>query len=144
MNINFSNIAQNIKLQAFTILVGALFFYRLFFSIESPLFRFINELAVVLAISAFAVYLIEQNSSRKINPLSMVMNVGIINAIIFFITIFADDIFGSLFSNITEETLSPDLIFNFVWFFYIFLLAGSLAYFFAALKEFYFLKQKII
>lgn len=131
------------KFQAFVALVLILFIFRLSFTIEgSAALRFFNEALVVITISAFALYLVELMGSKKINPLSLVMNVGIINAVIFFITTFSDDVFGSLFSDVNQSTQSPDLIFNFVWFFYIFLLAGLLAYLFLSFKEFYFLKQK--
>lgn len=142
MNSRILEIAKNIKLQIFISLVVFLFFFRLLVSVDTTSLQIFNDFMVMLTVSSLTVYLIELQSSKKINPLSLVMNIGIINAVIFFLNVFSDDIFSGLFSDIQNETFSPNLIFNFSWFFYILLLTGSIAYMFSALREFYFFKQK--
>ncbi len=70
------------------------------------------------------------------------MNVGILNAVIFFLIAFSDTLILSFFDNIPERVKNPGLFFNILSFGYSFIILSSALYIFLAFKEFYFLKQK--
>ncbi len=137
------NITKNIKFQFFITAATLLFFYRLFFSPEEILLlQLINELLVVAAVSFFILYLFDMFGKQTNSPVSMVMNVGILNAFLFFIITFSGTLLGGLFGDLSVEANRSGIAYNFVSFFYAFLLLVSFSYIFLSFKEFYFLKQK--
>lgn len=86
MLMNPAVITKNLKFRLFMGLAIILFFYKFIFpENNSIVYNILNEILVALTVISLIIYLIEQMSFKKINPLSMVMNVGILNAIIFFL-----------------------------------------------------------
>ncbi|MGE5859758.1 MAG: GAF domain-containing SpoIIE family protein phosphatase [Ignavibacteria bacterium] len=91
---------------------------------------------------SFVLNFIDFIHSKNINALSLVMNVGILNAILFFLINFSSDLLTELFGNVSKRVSNPSIIFNFISFFYSFIVLSSVSYIFLALREFFFLKQK--
>lgn len=134
-----ANLTKNLKFRLFMGFAILLFFYKIFFLVkESLLYDIINEILVSLTVISLIVYLIELMSFKKINPLSMVMNVGIMNAIIFFLISFSEKILNLFFDNLTEQS---GLMFRIISFFYVFAILTFLAYIFLIFRELFFLKQ---
>lgn len=137
------NLTKNVKSQLFLTAAALLFLFKLFFKPGDVLMlQVINEILVVTLVSFFILYLLDLFGKRTINPVSMVMNVGILNAFLFFMITFSGTILTSLFGNLSLEGNRSGLVYYLVSFFYLFLLLISFAYFFLTFKEFYFFKQK--
>ena len=133
-----ANLAHNLKFRLFMGFAVILFFFKIFFpSGDSTSYDIINEFLVALTVITLIIYLIEMMGHKKINPLSMVMNVGILNAIIFFLISFSGSILNLFFDNLQ----GPGLMFRIISFFYVFLILSFLAYIFLTFRELFFLKQ---
>jgi serine phosphatase RsbU (regulator of sigma subunit) len=143
MKYRFLEIQQNLKFRVFLTLGLVLFFFKLFASgTASALMTGFNELLVILTATVFIFYLKDFVHNRQINPLTLVMSIGILNALIFFLLEFSDLILGSFFGNIEQQIAHPGLIFNLVYTFYVFIILSSIAYVFLSLREFYFYREK--
>jgi len=137
------NLTKNVKFQLFLTAAALLFLFRLFFKPDDVLMlQVINEILVVTSVSFFILYLLDFLSKRSFSPVSMVMNVGILNAFLFFMMTFSGTILTGLFGDLSLEESRSGLVYYLVLFFYVFLLLISFSYFFITFKEFYFLKQK--
>src|SRR5690606_41053117 len=83
MNLSF-RLKHNIKLQLFLASAGILLLYKLFFFTEGSFFsRFFNEAIVFFTLLFMTTYANDVFSEKKITPLSLVMNLGILSAVIF-------------------------------------------------------------
>ena len=83
MQFALSNIKNNIKFRIISVTLILFFFFKLFFTSQgSAPYMILNELLMVIVAGAFILYLSDFIRPRKINPFSLVMNVGILNAII--------------------------------------------------------------
>ncbi len=143
MEINFRDIFRNIKLQTFIGAAIILLIYKLLLpSNSSFVFRFVGDILVLITAATLVIYFIEQLNSKTINPLSLVMNVGILNVILFCLISFSGSIFELFFENVTEKAQNPGFVLSIAGFIYAFLIFGSIAYIFLAFKELYFLKAK--
>ncbi len=143
MAINLRDIFRNLKLQTFIGAAIILLIYKLFLpSNSSFVFRFVGDILVLVTTATLVIYFIEQLSSKTISPLSLVMNVGILNVILFCLISFSGSIFELFFENVTEKVQNPGFVLSIAGFIYAFLILGSIAYIFLAFKELYFLKQK--
>lgn len=139
MLMNPAVITKNLKFRLFMGLAIILFFYKFIFpENNSIVYNILNEILVALTVISLIIYLIEQMSFKKINPLSMVMNVGILNAIIFFLISFSGSILNLFFGNLQDQS---GLVFRVVSFFYVFVILTFLAYIFLTFRELFFLKQ---
>ena len=139
MLMNQAVITKNLKFRLFMGLAIILFFYKFIFpENNSIVYNILNEILVALTVISLIIYLIEQMSFKKINPLSMVMNVGILNAIIFFLISFSGSILNLFFGNLQDQS---GLVFRVVSFFYVFVILTFLAYIFLTFRELFFLKQ---
>jgi phosphoserine phosphatase RsbU/P len=137
-----SDLKKNLKLQAFLGFAVLLFILHLIFTPSaSILLRIFTEIITGLTVISLVVYLAELMKLKTVNPLSLVMNVGILNAIIFFIITFSDSILMGFFDNVGDSLQRPGLAVSIISFLYIFLMLGATTYIFLAFKEFYFLKQ---
>ena len=134
-----ANLTHNLKFRLFMGFAIILFFFKLLVPAGNLTGNeIINEILVALTVITLIVYLIEMMGYKKINPLSMVMNVGIVNAIIFFMISFSGTILNLFFDNLQEQS---SLMFRIVSFFYVFLILSFLAYIFLTFRELFFFKQ---
>ncbi len=136
---NFANLTQNLKFRLFMGFAFLLFFFKILYNSKDSLpYNIVNEILVALTVISLIIYLIQLMGFKKINPLSMVMNVGILNAIIFFLISFSGSILNLFFDNLHEQS---GLMFRIISFFYVFLILSFLAYIFLTFRELFFLKQ---
>jgi serine phosphatase RsbU (regulator of sigma subunit) len=143
MNFKTENLTRNIKFKAFVGFAIILFFFKLFFgSNDSVIFRVLNEVFVILTAAFFILYMFDFIRAKKINPLALIINIGILNVIIFFLIIFSDPILNWIFGNVKERLSKPDLVISLISFLYGLLFISSVSYIFFTFKELYFLKQK--
>lgn len=128
MDLLFLKSTKTIKFQAFIISAALLFIVNLFFMEDV-----IKEIAVFLVIGTLILYLMDLMKFKQINPVSMVMNVAILNAIVLLIILVSQHLVQFRSSNFFN------VIVNFL---YVLIVAGSMSYLYIIFKELYFLRQK--
>ena len=80
--------------------------------------------------------------SKSFNPMALVMNLGILNAIVFLAITFSDSFLSIIFGKISDTLKNPGIIFSILSFIYVTIFAAITIQMFLIFKEFYFLKQK--
>jgi phosphoserine phosphatase RsbU/P len=141
-NFNVERLRRSLKFQAFVLFIVILFFLKILFNEKESLFFFIiEEVLVLLAIASLTLYMMELIQKRKLNPLSLIMNVGILSGLFFFLVGFTGTIINNLFDNVLESD-NAGLMFNLVHFFYAFVLLGASSYIFLVFRELHFFKEK--
>ena len=142
-NISAVNLLKNLKIQLLLVLAAVLFILKLFFSpVESFQLLLLNEIFVISAVAFLLLSINDFITAGKFNLLSLVMNLGILNAIMFFFITFSDSILNLFYSNLGDKIKNPDLIYTIISFFYVSIFISSLAYIFLTFKQFYFTRQK--
>jgi serine phosphatase RsbU (regulator of sigma subunit) len=143
MNFITLSVKKNIKLQAFIAFTALLFFYKIFVNIYGSIpLNIVNEILVIASAAFLVLYFIDHFRDKVINPLSLVMSIGITAAIIFFLITFSDTIINGLFDNVTEKVSNPTIVFKFITFIYDTIILIGLSYIFLAFKEFFYLNKK--
>lgn len=143
MELNLLNFFKNIKLKTFFGIAGVLFLYKVLLEpTKSVPFQVVSDLLVLLTIASLVIYFIEYLSNKTLNPLSLVMNLGIINVLLFCLITFSGSVFNMFFDNVTENVQDPGIMLSVAMFAYSFLVLASVAYIFLVFKELYFFKQK--
>ncbi|QQS37347.1 MAG: SpoIIE family protein phosphatase [Ignavibacteriales bacterium] len=143
MKANLLHLRKNSRFRLFIGIVTALFFYKIFLiKNESLVTSFIGELLILCTIITLTFYLTEIIRSRKINPLSVVLNIGILNAVLFFIITFSGDLLSGLFGNIEAKLNRPGLFFSIILFAYVLFVIVSVSYIFLSFRELFYFKQK--
>jgi sigma-B regulation protein RsbU (phosphoserine phosphatase) len=138
-----SRIKHNIKLQLLIISAGFLFFYKIFFySNASFVLQFINEAMVFFTVLFVVLYANDLFLEKKLTPMSLVMNLGILCAVIFLAITFSDSLLPALFGKISDTLKDPDLLFKVISFLYVLFFAAVISQLFLIFKELFFLKQK--
>ena len=135
-------IKSNIKLQIFISLTVLLLFYKIIYIDGSFPLILLNEILIIASAVFLIFYFIDLFKTKRINPVSLVMSVGIVTAIIFFLISFSDTIINGLFSDVNERVKSPDLVFGIITFIYALIILIALSYIFLAFKEFFYLNKK--
>jgi hypothetical protein len=142
---NMVKISRNIvttQLQLFFLAASLLFIFKIFFgSSDSVYLRIILDLLIAATIFFLLLALIRFENSRTTAPLSLIMNVGILSAIMFFIITFSDYLMPSIFDNINLKLKNPGLVYDIVSVFYVLVFVGLVSYFLLTLRHFFFLNQ---
>lgn len=143
MNLKLGRIKHNIKLQLLIISAGFLFLYKIFFySNASFVLQFINEAMVFFTVLFMVLYANDLFLEKKLTPMSLVMNLGILCAVIFLAITFSDSLLPALFGKISDTLKNPDLLFKVISFLYVLFFAAVISQLFLIFKELFFLKQK--
>src|SRR3989304_2938954 len=104
--------------------------------------RTLNEIIVFFAFLFLALYANDVFASKKFNPMSLVMNLGILNAILFLAITFSDSFLTLIFGKVSDTLKNPNIIFSVLSFVYVTIFAAIIIQMFLIFKEFYFLNQK--
>jgi len=138
-------ISRNIvttQLQLFLLVAFLLFVFKLIFgSPDTVYLKILLDLMIAGSIFFLLLALIKFENSRSTAPLSLIMNVGILLALMFFIITFSDYLMPSIFDNINLKLKNPGLVYNIVSVFYILVFVGFVSYFLLTLRHFFFLYQ---
>lgn len=137
MKIPFKDISRNKKLENIVFAAIVVILFRLIFpsSLSSAL-SFISELLIFCLIYLSALYLDDFFTVKKFTPLSVILNVGVFNAILFFVFSISEKSKPNVVTGSSSEIML---------FFYIlssFLLIGGLTYIFISFRYLFFLRQK--
>lgn len=138
MNLFSLNISKARKLEYSVAVSIILFVFKILFgSPESLASIFLNELLVFITLYLWMVYMIDLIHSNLRSPLAVILNVGILTAVIFFMISISSVIFD-------YETYNPDQ--NFITSIFSllisFMMLSASAYIFSAFRELFFLRQK--
>jgi len=142
LNADKINILDNIQFRLFLGSSGALLVFNLLFSgSELIVYKLVTDLLIISAISFLFLFLMDIFEMRNASPLSLIMNIGILNAFIFFLIMFSDSIMSLLFENVNEKLNNPSLVSTIITLAYIFLIVGFIIYVFITLRHLFFFKQ---
>ena len=127
------------KLENIIFLAVIIFVIKILFDIRPTSVSIVfNELFVVLLIASITIYIADFVKIRIINPIPIIINMGIFSAIIFFFSSVSTKFSEAPIFNSIEKDLLKDLITIFIAYMVIF----SISYIFATLKELFYLRQK--
>lgn len=139
MNLPFTKLAATQKLEN-ALLISILFFiFKIFFPLQdSTVIILINETFAFLAVYFWLLYIVSIIEFKVKSPLAIVLNAGILNALLFFIiavssSVLTDDPAFTPGTGFLYVLISSLVSFVFI--------AGNV-YIFAAFRELFFLKQK--
>ena len=137
MKIPFSDVQQSRKLESAISITVLLFIFKiLFYSADTYILFFFNELLVFGSLYLWTLYIIDFIHPKANSPLSIFLNIGILTALIFFILAISTAAFEQeTISNSSFVTSFFSLIFSLVFF-------GASIYIFTAFRELFFLRQK--
>ncbi len=126
------------KIENVIISVVFLFIFKVIVNLESSVFYLaLNEVLILFTISTITVYFYDLLKYRITNPISILINTGIFNAIIF--------LFGSLGTNIPESIINQNeksIFFDFISIIITLIIIFAISYIFAVLRSFIGLWQK--
>lgn len=86
-------------------------------------------------------YILDKIREKKAAPLSLIMNIGILNAFVFFVIAFSDKLMSGVLNNITEKNLDPGLISTFVSLIYVTIFLVFFSYVLISFRELFFFRQ---
>ncbi len=143
LKINGVELKSNVKFQLFWIVALVYFIFKIFISVQNLVIsELINDVLITLTFLSLFVYLQDLIHSKPIDPLALVINVGILNAIMFFLLTFSKAIFGLWYGQTEAQISNPGILYNLISFIYSFIILISLAIILLAFKELYFYRQK--
>ena len=142
MNSNRNNIIDSFQFRLFLISVGVLLVFKLFVSSSDQLvYGIISDILLLFTITFLFISLVGFFEERKINPLSLIMNIGIISAFIFFLIFFYSSIISLFFENVKDDLSNPGFLSTIFTFVYFLLIIGFTTYVLVALRHLFFLGQ---
>lgn len=142
MNQKFSQLISNSKFQLFLISAVGLFIFRaVFISSNSTLVLLISDLILTFTIFFLSLNLLTLVRVKKSRPLSVILHIGIINALIFFMIAISGTVMSFLFDDIKNNIGNQGLFYLVIAFIYISILLGFLTYLLLSFRELFFYKQ---
>lgn len=130
------------KAQLVILAAVLLFVFKIFFGTPEIIgLRFLQDFLIAALIFFVVQILIQFENSRTTTPLSLVLNTGILLAIMFFLLIFSDYLLPDIFDNINLKLNNPGLVYNIVSFIYVLIIIGFISFFLIVLRHFFFLNR---
>ncbi len=142
MNTFTTNIFKYSQFKVFLLCASSLFLFKVFFGNSTSVLGIILfDLLIALTIIFLALSIYNYFYKKEFAPISFIMNIGILNAFIFFVITFADIIMTAIFDNVNERLNNPGLVYNFVSVLYVLLIIFFVAYIILALRQLHFFGQ---
>ena len=135
-------IIENFQFRLFLVFGGILLIFKLF--LPGPnliIYRVVSDFLILATISFLFISLIVFIERRKVSPISLIMNIGILNAFVFFLIMFSESIMSLLFENVNDRLNNPGLVSTGLTLGYVLLIGGFITYVLVALRHLFFLKQ---
>ncbi|HEY7751601.1 MAG TPA: hypothetical protein VH917_04860 [Ignavibacteriaceae bacterium] len=101
----------------------------------------LTDIVLVITILFFSLTLISYIKKKQSGPMTLVVNVGIINALIFIIITLGNAILSIFFDDVTGLLTTGGLLASLISVSYVMLFAGFFVYMIIVLRHFYFLRQ---
>ena len=139
IKLDIANTTLKKKFEYLILALFALLIYKFFYpTIDDSLLSIINDLIIYVSVVLGFYYTSEITSKKTSNPISLVLNVGIMTAVLFFLTALSSVLFDS-FGNVNEVSGIIYTIISII----VFLIYTSFAtYILASLRELFLLRQK--
>ena len=139
IKLDIANTTLKKKFEYLILALFALLIYKFFYpTIDDSLLSIINDLIIYASVVLGFYYTSEITSKKTSNPISLVLNVGIMTAVLFFLTALSSVLFDS-FGNVNEVSGIIYTIISII----VFLIYTSFAtYILASLRELFLLRQK--
>jgi len=116
--------------------------FKLFLSgSDLIIYKLVSDILILATVSFLFLSLIVLLERRKASPISLIMNIGILNAFVFFLIMFSESIMKLLFENVYEKLNNPSLVSTSITLAYVLLVGGFITYVFVALRHLFYLKQ---
>lgn len=132
----------NRQLQLFVLSALILLIFKLIIGkADTIILKIFLDLILSSAVFFLLLTLIRYVNSRSTSNLSLIMNIGILNAIIFFVITFSDFLMSALFENVNTRIKDPGLVYNLVSFIYAFIFVIFVSYVLLTLRHLYFINQ---
>jgi len=136
------NIIANAQFQLTLVSIFILFVFRLLTgSSDSLPVKFFSDILLLITGLFLALTIISYIKKKQSSPIALVMNVGVIIALIFLIITFGDSIFSLFWDDTSEMIKAGGLIPSLISVVYIIFIAGLLVYLIIVLRHLYFLRQ---
>ena len=136
------NISENIQFRLFLISTIVLLVYKLFFSVPGSLVHMIiSDILILLTVTFLFLSLLFYFEKRKASPFSLIMNIGILNAFIFFMITFSDSFMSLFFDDANERAADPNIFSILVMLVYLLVIVGFITYVIVTLRHLFFLRQ---
>jgi len=130
------------QLQLFLLAVMVIVIFKVFYgSPDTFILKLFFDLLVGAAIYFLVLALIRFENSRSSTPLSLVLNVGILLAVMFFIIMFSDYLLSGIFENIHLKISDPGLVYNIVSVIYVLVFISIISFFLVILRHFFYMNQ---
>lgn len=143
MNILAANIAKDRKIKAAAALFVVLFIFRLIFtSAGSVVTTVLSEVLILLLLVIAGFYLINYTEAKKENPLGMIMNVAVLNAVIFFLLTFSSNLFSFFKYKAGEFSANPQILLFSFSFLVLLVIALICVYTFVVFRSLYYWGEK--
>jgi phosphoserine phosphatase RsbU/P len=139
LKVNILQVSHSKKLENAIFVSVLLFIYKIIFPInETILYLIINELLIFVSVFAWVYYVSEFINPKLRKPLSLIINTGILNALVFFIISISSWLFSEAKNSVTNSNIIYVLFSTII----VFVFIGSLAYIFSVYKNLCFHRQK--
>ncbi len=139
MNLPFAKLIVSKKLESTILVVLLVIVFKFIFpTTESWAAKIFGELLVFFALLLSTIYAAKFTALRKDNPISLLINSGILNAVVFFLIALS----STLFDVLPKLSSSITLIYTIISLLVSFTFMLSVGYIFSSLRELYILKQK--
>ncbi len=139
MNFPFYNLTATRKLENAIVVSILLFILKIIFpNLDGFLKLIVNEIFILTTLYFWGIYLIDFVETRIVSPLSIILNSGILGALLFF-TI---QLSTAIFDNSIQPATSAEFIYLLFSTFITFVFIGSLIYILITFRELFYLRQK--
>ncbi len=139
MKVNILQVSHSKKLENAIFVSVLLFIYKIIFPVnETIIYLIINEILIFVSVFTWVYYVSEFINPKLSKPLSLIINTGILNALVFFIISISSWLFSEAQNSVTNSNLIYVLFSTII----VFVFIGSLAYIFSVYKNLCFHKQK--
>lgn len=139
MILSFNNIAHSRKFEITILLIGVILIFRIVFPVsDNIIITFLGELIVFSALVFGVLYASDFTSGKKASPISLILNSGILSAILFFIIALS----LVLFETPPVIDQEREFVFTLLTILISIIFMASLTYIFSSFKELFYLRQK--
>jgi serine phosphatase RsbU (regulator of sigma subunit) len=133
---------STVNIGILTALLLSLIGFKIFFlNTETVLLNFLSNLVIIITFIFLSFYILRIIKNLKPAPLSLVVNIGIINAFIFLIILISENFLNLLFENFSARISNPGFFENAIYTFYALIFFVITSYLLIAFAELYFHKQ---
>ena len=138
----FKKIVTNAQFQLTLVSIFILFVFKLLNGNSDSLpVKLSGDFLLLITVLFLALTIISYIKKKQASPIALVMNVGVIIALIFLIITFGDSILSLFYNNVAEMVNAGGLFSSLISVAYVIFIAGLLVYLIIVLRHLYFLRQ---